>query len=290
MGTQALLLLNRKARGGRADLAPTLNQLREAGFSLVVEQAGPEGFSAAIREHRERAQVVIVGGGDGALNAAAAGLVEAQLPMGILPLGTANDLARTLNIPTDLGAAAAVIAAGRQRRIDLGCVNGRHFFNAMSIGLGVRVTQRLSRQTKGRWGVLAYALAAGRALVSSRPFRAEICRGDECWRVKTIQIAVGNGRHYGGGLRIAAQKDIADGRLDLCSLEVRRWWQVLFLLPKLRAGTLKDTPHVRTLQGREFEIRTPRRRRHVTTDGEITCRTPAIVRVLPQALSVFVPE
>ncbi|MFL5339393.1 MAG: lipid kinase [Gemmataceae bacterium] len=290
MGTQALLLLNRKARGGRGDLAPTLNRLREAGFGLVEESAGAEAFSAAIRAHRERVQLVIVGGGDGALNAAAAGLVETQLPLGILPLGTANDLARTLNIPTDLGAAAAVIAAGRQRRIDLGWVNGRHFFNAMSIGLGVRVTQRLSRQTKGRWGVLAYALAAGRALVSSRPFRAEICSGGECWRVKTIQIAVGNGRHYGGGLRIAAQKDIADGRLDLCSLEVRHWWHVLLLLPKLRAGRLKDTAHVRTLQARDFQIRTLHRPRHITTDGEITCRTPAVVRVMPRAVSVFVPE
>src|SRR5262249_19757141 len=94
-------------------------------------------LSPLIIQHRDQVDLIIIGGGDGTLNAAAEGLVEAQKPLGILPLGTANDLCRTLNIPHDLPSAGAVIRAGHQRRIDLGWVNGKHFFNAASLSLPV---------------------------------------------------------------------------------------------------------------------------------------------------------
>jgi diacylglycerol kinase (ATP) len=125
-------------------------------------------------------------------------------------------------------------------------------------------------------------------LWQARPFHAEIRTETETIRVKTIQIAVGNGMYYGGGMVIAADAAIDDGHFDLYSIEVRHWWQVLALVPALRSGNLQPHNRVRTLRGQSFDVVT-RKPRRVNTDGELTTHTPARFRVVPQALSVFVP-
>ncbi len=290
MGRRALLLVNRKARDGGRDLGPEIARLRKAGLDMVVEPAhGPKEFASAIDSHRSDVETIIIGGGDGTLNAAADALFKARLPLGILPLGTANDLCRTLHIPNELHAACDVIAAGHARRIDLGSVNGKLFFNVASIGLAVKVTRQLNRRIKSRWGVLAYLFAATRVLIQGRPIAIEIRSGDETWLTKSIQVTVGNGRYYGGGMSVDQAVKIDDGLLNLYSLEIAKWWQIIPLLPDMWRGTLGDSEKVRLMMGSEFEVRPLDRPHHITTDGEIIGRTPAIFRIVPQALSVFAP-
>jgi diacylglycerol kinase family enzyme len=138
--------------------------------------------------------------------------------------------------------------------------------------------------------VFAYLFAAAEVLSRSRPFTADIRTEAETVRVRTVQVTVGNGRHYGGGLTVDDRARIDDGLLHLYSLEVKHWWQLIPLIPALRRGTLRDSRHVRTLQGQEFEV-TPvkKRRKRVMADGEVSGRTPATFRLVPKALSVFVP-
>jgi diacylglycerol kinase (ATP) len=203
-------------------------------------------------------------------------------------MGTANDLARTLEIPTDLSAACQLIASGKVRLIDLGWVNGQHFFNVASLGLSVQITQRLTKDVKQRWGVLAYAFTALQTIWESRPFRAEIKVNNQSFHVKTIQIAIGNGRYYGGGMTVAEDATIDDRRLDLYSLETKNWWKIIALLPAMRQGNHNSWPNVRALHAQEIEINTSKRR-PINTDGEITTQTPAKFRVIPQALAVIAP-
>jgi YegS/Rv2252/BmrU family lipid kinase len=287
---RALLLVNRKAAQVREFYDSAQAGLRAAGFELIERStAHPREMSETIRHYRDRVDLVVIGGGDGTLNSAAEGLIETQLPLGILPLGTANDLARTLGLPTDPAGACRVIAEGHTRRIDMGRVNDKHFFNVASVGLSAAIARQLTRKAKSRWGVLAYAWTALRVLWQARPFHAEIRTESENIRVKTIQIAIGNGVYYGGGMVIAADAAIDDGQLSLYSIEVRRWWQVFALLPGLRSGDLQSLNRVRTLRGPSIDVVTHRPRR-VNTDGELTTHTPARFRVVPQALSVFVPR
>jgi YegS/Rv2252/BmrU family lipid kinase len=263
--------------------------LESLGFDLLeASTAQAKTLPEIIRRFRDQVDLVIVGGGDGTLNACVEGLIETQLPLGILPLGTANDLARTLGIPRAIPDACEVIARGKLQAIDLGRVNGRHFFNVASLGLSVKITQQLSREAKRRWGMLAYPIAALQVLVHSVPFSAEIRVNGETKRVKTVQIAVGNGRHYGGGMTVAADAAINDQRLDLYSIEIQHWWQIIPLLPAMRSGTHASWSFVRALHGQEIEITTARPHA-INTDGEITTTTPAQFCVVPQALSVFVP-
>jgi diacylglycerol kinase (ATP) len=287
---RALLIVNRKSRHGKANLEPALDALEAQGLEFIEERGqGPDKIAELIGRHRETIDRVIIGGGDGTINCAARALVEADLPLGILPMGTANDLARTLEIPVDLIKACEVITAGKLRRIDLGRVNDRYFFNAASIGLGAQVTRHLTTDVKSRWGVLGYARAVYDAVKHARPFSASITCDSAVSQVRSMQIAVGNGRFYGGGMNISHDAAIDDQRLDLYSLEPLPFWQLIRLAPALRAGHHRDLDSVLVLRGRKIEVHT-RRPRSVTTDGELSTRTPACFEVVPKALSVYVPS
>ncbi|MEG5039924.1 lipid kinase [Microcoleus vaginatus GB2-A3] len=287
---KALLLVNQHSRKGQKLLSQATVELEALGFELIIESTDhAHELSDIIRRYQNRVELVIIGGGDGTLNAAIEGLIDTKLPLGILPMGTANDLARTLAIPTDLSAACQVIASGKIRLIDLGWVNGQHFFNVASLGLSVEITQRLTKKVKQRWGVLAYAFTALQTIFSARPFRAEIKINNQSFKVKTIQIAIGNGRYYGGGMTVAEDATIDDRRLDLYSLETINWWEIIALLPAMRQGNYTKSPKVRVLYAQEFEVNTSKRR-SINTDGEITTHTPAQFRVIPEALAVIAPS
>jgi len=289
MNRRALFLVNRQSRRGEQSLPQAAEQLEQLGFELLEEStANPEELPELIRRYRDQVDLVIVGGGDGTLNAAAAGLVETRLPLGILPLGTANDLARTLGIPTAIPQACNIIARGRKLSIDLGCVNDRYFFNVASFGLSTKITEQLTQDVKKRWGIFAYAATALRVLWQTRPFWAEIRLNGEIIHVKTVQISVGNGRFYGGGMAIAHDATINDQTLDLYSLEIDHWWQIIPILPAMARGHQATWPSVVARRAQEVEILT-RKPRAISTDGEITTQTPARFRVVPGALSVMVP-
>jgi diacylglycerol kinase (ATP) len=215
-------------------------------------------------------------------------LSAAGLPMGILPMGTANDLARTLEIPTQLELAADIIIAGHQRQVDLGDVNGHPFFNVATIGLGADLAMGLTAETKRRWGRLGYAIGALKVLLQARPFSATISNREGRSEVKTYQIAVGNGRHYGGGTVIEQDASIEDGTLDLYSLEIDNVWKLALMLRAFRSGTHGAWEEVRTARCTEFDIRT-RKPRPVNLDGDIVTQTPAHFRIRPGAITVFAP-
>ena len=241
-----------------------------------------------IRRLRDQIGSVILAGGDGTMNAASAALHETGLPLGILPLGTANDLARTLAIPMEPEAAAAVIVAGRTRRLDLGCVNGHLFFNVASLGLSVDITRRLSKLMKRRLGVFAYPVAAAAVLATGSRFHATLSGDGQVIPMRTMQISVGNGRYYGGGMVVEANAQIDDGLLDVYSLEPSGKWRLLLMAKAFRAGNHEKLQEVRTFQSHVVTIET-RRPRHVSADGEIVTQTPAHFTVLPKAITVFAP-
>lgn len=286
---RGLMLVNPNARRGTEALEPVIKRLEAGGIHVVVERFHtPDEVSADIARRRHEADLVIVCGGDGTINSAAKGVLETGLPMGIIPLGTANDLARTLGIPDDLLGAADIILAGKQRRIDLGEVNGHPFFNVASLGLSADLARGLTREAKRRWGKLGYALAAMRVLAAARPFRAEIVSDAGTVTVRTLQIAVGNGVHYGGGTVIHEDASIDDAHLDLYSLELKNVWKFGLMLGAFRRGQHGAWDEVRTAKSTEFDIRT-REPKPINTDGDIVTQTPAHFRIQPGAVTVFAP-
>lgn len=288
-GRRVLLLHNAKARQGEGALEPVRTRLEAGGLVVTVEpfENLPEIARDITRLH-QAADAVVVCGGDGSISSSAPAILESGLPLGIIPAGTANDLARTLSIPLDFATAADVIVAGHKRHIDVGMVNGHAFFNVASIGLSSELAQKLDPEIKKRFGRLGYAIASLRILAGARRFRATIVEKGSRRAVRTYQIAIGNGRLYGGGNIIEETAAIDDGALDLYSLEMRNIWKSALMARAFRHGTHGAWKEVRTARCVEFDIET-RRPMPINTDGEIVTATPAHFKVLPAAVTVFTP-
>ncbi|WP_420475529.1 lipid kinase [Noviherbaspirillum sp. ST9] len=289
MPKRALLIVNRKSRSGTSDLNAVTERLKRSGMDVLPWALDrPEQIPEMIRRHAADVDLAVVGGGDGSLNAAAPALIETRLPLGVLPMGTANDLARTLQIPVDIDQASDIIAGGLLHRIDLGRVNDRYFFNAAHIGLGVHAREHLSTDVKRRWGVFGYARSLFKALSSFRPFHADIVCDGRRKRVRSIQISVGNGRHYGGGMTIAEEASIDDRLFFLYSIEPRSIWELVRYAPAFRAGKFEDYHPVDIERGRSIRITTSRTMR-ISADGEAVSHTPAIFEMIAGAVTVYVP-
>jgi YegS/Rv2252/BmrU family lipid kinase len=284
-----LVLVNRNASRAEQSMGDAFAGLAAGGFDLDIRQPDDsEQQSELIRRHGGSADAIVIAGGDGTVSGAVAALIAAERPVGILPLGTANDLALTLGIPGDPQAAAAVIAAGRLRKIDVGRVNDVHFLNVASIGLSTAIAERQTAELKQQWGFLSYAIATIATLTEAEHFQADVICNGETRSVDAFQIAVGNGVHYGSGLTIAEDAAIDDGMLDICAIETRSVADLVTVAQGLRDGSLGRRDDVRAFRCRKARIETAEPL-PVNTDGEITTNTPADFSVLRAALSVFVP-
>ncbi|AOS97733.1 Putative lipid kinase BmrU [Microbulbifer aggregans] len=284
------MLVNPASRNAAgADLDRGLESLRAAGMEVeLLESSSVEDSRRAIRDRCAHLELVIVAGGDGTISSVAGTLLDCKLPFAILPLGTANDLARSLGIEGDLAAAFECIRADHRQNIDLGEVNGHYFFNAANMGLGTKVTEELESEAKARLGVFAYLKAVIAALTHAEQFRVEAQVDGERHRFHSIQLAVGNGRFYGGGNVIDRDARVNDGKLSLYSLRPQRLWELLTLAPLLRRGEHRLAKRVFNAAGREIRIRTWPAGMAVHADGEPVTETPAMFKVIPAALEAVV--
>jgi diacylglycerol kinase (ATP) len=287
----ALLIVNPNSRsGGDADMQEGMALLEAASINLIkTSSQSAQETCQLIEDHRLHIDLVILGGGDGTISSAAPALYQHKLPFAILPLGTANDLARSLGMSGDLLEAFQLIVENHRSRMNLGVVNGHYFFNAANIGLGVRVTHELTPEIKKQWGVFSYLAAVFAALKKNRKFRATITVDDKPYRVNSIQVAIGNGRYYGGGNVIDEYSTIDDGKLCLYSVPPLTLWELLTLAPLLRSGKQRLTDKIFTASGRRIHIKTSRLR-EIHADGEPVGITPALFEVIPEALEVIRPQ
>ena len=284
---RALLLAILTPSQSRKRLSEAIGYLQRSGLDVIAEYPEqPQDISELIQSHQDEVDLVIIAGGDGTLNAGVDALIDTKLPLGILPLGNNNDLARTLGIPSNLNQACKIIIEGDTRYIDLGCVNGKHFFNFASLGLSVNITQKLTKKAKLRWGILSYFSAVIQAILKARPLSVKISPNKPI--VQTVQIVVGNGLYYGGSMAPLDDAKIDDQQLDFYLLEIDNRWQIFSILSAMRSGNFVDCQHVRVSQTRQIRVDTGKPC-PINTDGEITIYTPATFRAVPKALPVLVP-
>lgn len=285
-----MLLVNPASAHGRTlKLLPRieqeLDQLRIP-FRVERTQGLEDGVGRALRAV-EANEVPVVVSGDGLLGAVGGAMAGSETPLGIVPGGRGNDLARVLGIPDDPAGAVAVLAAGETRRIDVGEANGRRFLGIVSVGFDSEAN-RLANETGVLRGNLVYAYAALRTLLTWKPGRYTVRVGEERLRFSGYSVSVANNRAFGGGMFIAPDAELDDGEFDIVTVGEVGKLRFVGNLPKVFKGTHVDEDEVRVFRASQLEL-TASRPFPVYADGEHLTDLPASLRVLPRALSVLVP-
>ena len=291
-----LLIVNPSSgRELASDYADRLASTLGAAFGSVdvVETAGDGDAERAAHAHAAAGgETVFVAGGDGTLNEALNGVASSgqlsAVRFGIIPLGTGNDFAAALGLPPDVDAAVAAVVAGREIRVDVGVVNGRHFLNTSGGGYIAEVSVAVTPQLKTVAGRLAYLIGGAQALMEYEPLRATISAdpGDLRLGLALHTFAVCNSRLIGGGRLIAPAAVIDDGLLDLCLIEGMGAVEFVTLARKVAAGDHVDDPRVRYLQASTITIEMDREA-PINTDGEVFTATRCDYSVLPRAVRFF---
>jgi len=293
MGKRVLLAVNARARKGQAAREQVMKVFRERGHEVTEVQldASEDGLSKAIVAHKDDVDVVVVGGGDGTLLTAIDGLVDTKLPLAVLPLGTFNELARTLGVPSDPDEVAALVDDGVPLPVDVGCVNGKRYFNEASVGLSTRVTRLQTGEVKKRLGMLAIPVTTLRALRFQRPMHLEIESEDGSKRVlRALQLTVANSYRFGGVVE-NPEASLEDGQLWLYSIDVRGFWHTIGLLGAIALRRFQQAPDVTAVRGKRFVVRSVHGRRHrVFGDSEDLTTLPAEFTIINGGITVLVPE
>lgn len=291
----AAVVINAGSRRGAAhELA--VDTMRTAGVPVSAVHPVLSGADLAGTLDRVLADghdLVVVGGGDGTVSYAAGRVAGTNVALGVLPMGTANDFARTLEIPNNLAEACATVAAGKVVDIDLGRANGEPFLNVASVGLSVSVTEALSPRLKRYIGPLAYSIATILAYTRHKPFRArlEFPDGDhEPLELEDLlQVAVGNGRHYGGGNTVSPTAGIDDHILDIYAIVAGPLREHVSIARLLKDGSFIKHDRVHHLTSRSVRVVTEPPM-PVNLDGEIATTTPADFTIQRNAVHVVVPQ
>lgn len=293
------LLVNGASRRGAQAYGPVRQGLTAHGIEPIHDElvADPREIAvAATRAIETGARLVVVGGGDGTVGAVAGQLADlpaAQRPvLAVLPLGTANDFARTLALPSNVAGAVEVLVAGKVVDVDLGRANGAPFLNVASLGLSVGLTRALRPGLKRRLGPAAYPVAALLAYRRHQPFRVRLdFPGGDFTPLDLgdlLQVTVGNGRHFGGGNTVAPDAGIDDHILDLYAIRAGRLRDHLSLARLLRDGTVIEHEDVQHLLTRAVTVATDEPEA-VNLDGELATTSPVEFRVQRNAVEVVVP-
>lgn len=286
-----LLMINPNSRSGHLASENVSEHFLGQGYSIIVpeDKESRDDPNEFIRKNKDLADFVLVGGGDGSVNHLLPGLIDTQLPLVVLPLGTANNLARTYNLPTDPLEIEKLIQSGEIISIDLGVVNNIHFVNVAGLGLSTEVNKNVPHKLKRYLGVTAFAMTAFKMIFKMNPFRAWIHDGNKEIRSKSWQISVCNGKYYGSGLMIKHDATLDDGKLHLLSTEVKNIWNGFRLLPTLFNGRYDKESEVTLLTAEKIRIRT-KRVFQIDVDGDLKTQTPAEFSVKRKALKILVPK
>lgn len=285
------LFVNPVAGRGRAAraAAPVAAGLRAAG--LAVREIRVPTAAAALDQLRSEVRggvgAVVAVGGDGTVSLALQAVAGTGVPLGVVPIGSGNDFARTVGLPVgDIDAVLPIITAGHTRDLDLGKAGDRWFGTVIASGFDSRVNERANGM---RWprGRMRYNRAVLAELPALKPIPYEIELDGTTIEVEAMLVAVGNGSSYGGGMRICPGADMTDGKFQVTVVGAVGRFELLRVLPRAYSGGHVRHPAVTTYEASVVSLAAPR----VTAwaDGERIAALPVTATSKPGALRLLAP-
>jgi diacylglycerol kinase (ATP) len=282
-------------RAGSADQAEKLRDaLAQRPHTVLRETSkAAEASLLSAQAMREGYDLIVAAGGDGTINEVVNGLAPGfgQVRLGILPLGTGNDLARTLSIPLDPLLALEALEHGCEQKIDLIEVQseGRtaYCINVAAGGFSGQVDEILTEEMKSSWGPLAYVRGASTVLPNLKDYQTSLSIATADFEhVDALNIIVANGRTAAGGFEVAPEADPQDGLLDLVVVRYGSMLELAGVAARLFVGNYLDSGIVQHHRTERVRVAS-RPGMWFNVDGELLTNAPATFQVLPQAIWVL---
>lgn len=298
----AVLIVNPLAGGGRR--VPQLDEARRifqrAGIETELQNTTQPGEAThmARRAVEQSRQLVIVCGGDGTVNEVVNGLACTQVPLAVLPAGTANVLAKELSLPWNLPRAAERIATAPYRRIALGLAipekssgEPRYFLSVAGAGADGALVSAVRPEIKLKAGILAYWQEGFRQLTryDFPMFRTQLAGVPS--DIDASLVIVGRTKHYGGPFKITTEADLLEPEFELVFVTTRSAWRYIAYLPLIWLGKLRNARYVRFFKSNKLCCAAKNGSQvQIQVDGEPAGRLPVEFRIVPDALTLAIPD
>ncbi|GAA3413134.1 diacylglycerol/lipid kinase family protein [Streptosporangium vulgare] len=291
MPAEIAVLVNPAARGGRSRglLSPVLDRLRQGGreVSVILGDSASDALERACTAVAEQPEALVAFGGDGLVHLAVQAVAGSGVPLGVIPVGTGNDIAAALGIPLKAPLAAAdTVLRGRVRTVDAAKAGEDEWFaGVLACGFDSRVNERANTMT---WppGMARYLVALAEELRSFRPIPFRIDLDGEIVEREAMLVAVGNTSSYGAGMRVCPGAVPDDGLLDVTILGAIPKGEFLRTFPRVYRGSHGAHPAVTMLRARRVSLEAPGVIAYA--DGERVGPTPLTCEIVPGALTVLV--
>ena len=282
-------IINMAARKAQDETDIAVDSMRRKGIIGITPIAvEPASIPSAIHQARNQgATAIIIGGGDGTILAAVNTLAYSRIPMGVIPMGTTNNVARSLDIPLNITDAVSVISRGRVKRITLGNINGRYFTNIASIGISVETAQQTTAFSKRLWGKSAYTLTAAALFLRHQPFSCVLQPGDQSkLEIITHQLIIANGSYHAGRL---LPFDTSISRNELVVIAFGRHkdrFRHAQNIVRIALGIQPNMEEAAVIKTSSLTI-TTNPAQDIELDGEVVTSTPATCVLARNALHVL---
>jgi len=298
----AVLIVNPTAGGGKRvrQLDEARRIFRSAGIETELQNttAPAEATVLAQRAVRQARELVIVCGGDGTVNEVVNGLACSQVPLAVLPAGTANVLAKELSLPWNLSRAAERITRAQYRRIALGLAipeqssgEPRYFLSVAGAGADGALVSAVRPEIKRKAGILAYWQEGFRQLTRYDFPLFQTTMAGSALNVDASLVIVGRTKHYGGPFKITTEADLLRPEFELAFVTTRSAWRYIAYLPLIWIGKLRSARYVRFYKTSSLQCATTGSSPvQIQVDGEPAGRLPVEFRIVPDALTLAIPD
>lgn len=230
---------------------------------------------------------IVAVGGDGTVVETINGILGYDIRLGLIPMGTGNDLARTLNVPSDPVKALEKIVYGQVKEVDLGSANGTVFVNSAGVGIDGAIIHDTAAIKNFISGSAAYLMSTVKSIITFKPFKVELVMDGVKFDRDAYLIAVGNGQYFGGGMRITPHAELDSGEFQVCLVRKLSRLRFLKVFPSVYKGKHSKAPEVEMFTCREVSIKSPDRDLHVSADGNLVSTTPVKIEIIPEKLKVW---
>jgi diacylglycerol kinase (ATP) len=285
------LLVNPTAGRGRGARVgrEVAGRLHDAGHAVrqLIGRDVSESQDMAREAVAQGTDALVVVGGDGMVHLGLQAVGGTEVPFGVVPAGSGNDFARAIGVPLrDTAAAASIVVAGAERRIDLGRMGDQWFAGVVAAGFDARVNDRANRM---RWprGRMRYnaAMLVELGVFQPVPYRLDL--DGDAWETSAMLVTIGNIPSYGGGMRVTPGAILDDGLLDIMIVKPLSKARFLTVFPRVYTGSHVDLPFVEIRRAKQARIDAPGITAYA--DGERLGPLPQTFEAVPAALRVLVP-